>query len=113
MRCWRRSRATRRAGSIETLSTMQQGAIATPTAGYFRSWVLWWRHRALIRRFRQGDVTLTSVEVARTRIAVFGLMGTLTSATGMEVALLRTNAGLVLRLGQESGKANVRGAVRV
>src|SRR5262249_22203556 len=69
-------------------------------------------NRSLIRQLRQGDVSLDDVEVARTKDATFGLMGKLTAATNREIALIRTQEGLVLRMGQ-SGTISAAGAIRV
>ena len=115
---WKQSRAelaaASKAGKLggEALAAVQSGGVQTPKVGWFDSLKLRWEHRDLIRQLNQGDVAVDAMQVVRTKSSVFGRMGEITAATGREVALIRTEAGLVLRLGTR-GRVNVAGATRV
>jgi RHS repeat-associated protein len=87
----------------DVLRATQRGVADTGRVGLFKSMKLWFKHRALISQLKQGDdVSLSSIAVGHSKEAVFGLMGDLTAASSREIALLRTKAGTVLRMGSAS-----------
>jgi hypothetical protein len=87
----------------EMAAAIQRGGVQTPTFGFADRWRLWWKHRELLGELRRqgstGGVLLDTIDVARTKTDVFRLMGELTAGGGREIALLPTEAGLVLRQG--------------
>lgn len=94
------------------MTVVQRGALRTPKVGFFKCWQLWWKHRLLVMRLRQGDVLLEPIQAGADRESIFRLMGELTSASGREIALLRTPHGRVLRMGI-SRQVGIQGAIRV
>ncbi len=98
------------------LAEKQVGSVFAGRVGLIGQLKLHFKHRALLQQLKKGvDVPLSSVVTgARTRAKVFGLMGELTAAASREVALLRTRAGLILRMGPKriAGKGGTVSAAR-
>jgi hypothetical protein len=96
----------------DDLGTFQRGDVQTPKVAFFKGLRLRWLHRRLIRRLRRGDVALEAIQIRKTKAGVYRLIAEITGATGTEVAFIRTEFGLVKRLGTRA-KVSMRGALRV
>ena len=95
---------------------IQRGGVQTPKVGLIDRWKLYFENRQLIAQLKkkgiEGDVLLDSLGIERTKAAVFKKIGDLTAGSGNEIALLRTQKGLVLRMGTPK-EVPLKGAIRI